>query len=95
VSLAGSDQLAGVMVTIQRDAAEKSGRKFNEEAAAQMSKMFKDKVDSETTPYYCTSRMIDDGIVDPRQTRDILGLCLSVVYTNEIIPSGRYGLHRM
>eukprot|EP00029_Vermamoeba_vermiformis_P012429 TRINITY_DN7246_c0_g1_i1.p1 TRINITY_DN7246_c0_g1~~TRINITY_DN7246_c0_g1_i1.p1 ORF type:complete len:537 (+),score=178.41 TRINITY_DN7246_c0_g1_i1:38-1648(+) len=95
VAVMGSDQLAGVMVTIQRDAAEKSGRKFNEEAAAQMSKMFKDKVDSETTAYYCTSRMIDDGIVDPRQTRDILGLCLSVIYTNEIKPSGRYGLHRM
>lgn len=95
MSLAGSDQLAGVMVTIQRDAAEKSGRTFNEEAARQMSKMFKDKVDSETTAYYCTSRMIDDGILDPRQTRDVLGFCLSVIYTQEMKPAGRYGLHRM
>jgi acetyl-CoA carboxylase carboxyltransferase component len=95
VAVMGPDQLAGVMVTLQKDAAARSGREMKEEVAEKMLAMFKNKVETESTAYYCTSRVLDDGILDPRQTRDVLGICLSAIYTQKIAPSGRYGIHRM
>lgn len=70
----GSDQLVGVLKMVQGN----SKRNVPQEVADQMAAQFKSKLDVETSAWYCTSRMIDDGIIDPRDTRDVLGMCLSV-----------------
>ena len=48
----------------------------------------------EGSPYYSTARLWDDGIIDPRDTRDVLGLCLASA-RNAPMPEGKYGIFRM
>ena len=52
-------------------------------------------MEEEASVYYTTSRMIDDGIIDPRDMRNILGFCLSTIYTNEVKGGNIYGVSRM
>jgi len=79
----GPEQLTGVMDIVMRDAAEKAGRKVDEEMAAARKAMFQKHVEDHSDVYYTSSRMIDDGIIDPRDTRSVLGLCLSLVHTGD------------
>ena len=53
-----------------------------------------DKYETEGSPYYSTARLWDDGIIDPRDTRDILGLCISASL-NAPLPDQKYGVFRM
>jgi 3-methylcrotonyl-CoA carboxylase beta subunit len=53
-----------------------------------------DKYEKEGSPYYSSARLWDDGVVDPAQTRDVLGLCLSVTH-NEEFPDPHWGVFRM
>jgi len=97
VAVMGSEQLVGVMEQVSRDADQRKpkGKKIDEERAKMMQAMFKQKVDGETDPFYVTSRGIDDGIIDPRDTRDVLGICLSVVHNTQIQPGSSWGISRM
>ena len=79
-SVMGAEQLAGVMDIIAREAAKSSGRKINEEQAAQRKMLFKTAVEEENDVYYTSARCIDDGIIDPRDTRAVLTMCLSACY---------------
>eukprot|EP01126_Amoeba_proteus_P006249 TRINITY_DN12181_c0_g1_i5.p1 TRINITY_DN12181_c0_g1~~TRINITY_DN12181_c0_g1_i5.p1 ORF type:complete len:514 (+),score=98.17 TRINITY_DN12181_c0_g1_i5:189-1730(+) len=95
VAVMGSDQLVGVLTTIARDAATKGGKTFDEQKLPAANKMFKAQVEAESSAYYVSSECLDDGIIDPRNTRSVLGFCLSVIYNGPVQPGGAYGISRL
>ncbi|KAH7016764.1 propionyl-CoA carboxylase beta chain [Ilyonectria destructans] len=82
-SVMGPDQLAGVMDIVQTGSAarkEKEGIKVSKKAPASVgANKTRDMVERESQAYYTSAHLLDDGIIDPRDTRDILGICLDVV----------------
>lgn len=87
-SVMGPDQLAGVMSIVQtssaarKDKDKKSGAEDTEKraaAAAAAADKTRDMVERESQAYYTSANLLDDGLIDPRDTRDILGMCLEVV----------------
>jgi acetyl-CoA carboxylase carboxyltransferase component len=91
----GPAQLAGVLSIVSRQSAEARGEPFDEEADAAMRAMVEGQIEAESMPLFLTSRLYDDGIIDPRDTRTVLGLCLSVIHNNEIQGTRGYGVFRM
>ncbi|KAJ3332138.1 hypothetical protein HDU76_001172 [Blyttiomyces sp. JEL0837] len=83
-SVMGPDQLAGVMEIVMREAAEKAKRTLDEDMVKTRLSLFKEAVDAEQDVYYTTARCLDDAVIDPRQTRDVLGICLEVIHGNVV-----------
>jgi acyl-CoA carboxylase subunit beta len=75
----GAQQLAGVLSIVSRAAAERAGRPFDEDADAAMRAAVEQQIDAESLPMFLSGRIYDDGIIDPRDTRTVLGLALSVI----------------
>ncbi|KAI9269811.1 carboxyl transferase [Sporodiniella umbellata] len=94
-SIMGAEQLAGVLDIVTRQAAERTKQKVDEELLEQRKTLFQASVDSEANVYYTSSRMLDDGIIDPRDTRTVLGLCLAVCYNNNVEGGNVSGVSRM
>ncbi|KAG0250232.1 hypothetical protein DFQ27_009501 [Actinomortierella ambigua] len=94
-SVMGAEQLTGVLDIVMRDSAAKAGRKIDEEKAKVASSMFQAMVEAESDVYWTSSRCIDDGIIDPRETRTVLGFCLNVCYNTEVKGGNQYGVSRM
>ncbi|KAG0094728.1 hypothetical protein BGZ93_006865 [Podila epicladia] len=94
-SVMGAEQLTGVLDIVMRDSAAKKGKAVDEEMAKASMAMFQDLVESESDVYWTSSRCIDDGVIDPRETRTILGFCLSVCYNTEVKGGNLYGVSRM
>jgi acetyl-CoA carboxylase carboxyltransferase component len=97
----GPAQLAGVLSIVSRAAAEARGTPFDEEADAAMRAAVEAQIEAESLPMFLSGRVYDDGVIDPRDTRTVLGLCLSAIANREVegIGSGRsdagYGVFRM
>ena len=91
----GGEQLAGVLDIVNRRSAAKRGIEVNEEQAKQKLDMFRHMVDQTANVYYTSSRCIDDGVIDPRTTRDILGFSLEVVYNTEVKGDNTFGISRL
>ncbi len=95
ISVMGGEQAANVLLTIKQDQLAREGRPqmTPEESEAYMRPTL-DKYEREGNPYYSTARLWDDGILDPAETRDILGLALAVVASS---PRGKpgFGVFRM
>ena len=72
-----------------------AGQKVNEEEATARREMLRSVVEEESDVYFTTSRLLDDGVIDPRQTRNVLGFCLSVCYGDEVKGGNLYGVSRM
>ena len=95
ISVMGGPQAADVLTTVKQDQRER-------ESISPMSgyeldnfrKPILDKYETEGSPYYSTARLWDDGIIDPRDTRDVLGLCLATA-RNAPLPDDRFGVFRM
>ncbi|CAG8692267.1 13541_t:CDS:2, partial [Racocetra fulgida] len=94
-SVMGPEQLAGVLDLITREAAASAGKKIDEVAAARNRALLSSKVEKESDVYWTTSRLLDDGVIDPRMTRVILGFCLSVVYNEKVEGGSLGGVSRM
>jgi acyl-CoA carboxylase subunit beta len=91
----GAEQLAGVLSIVSRASAEAAGRPFDEDADAAMRAAVEQQIDAESLPMFLSGRVYDDGIIDPRDTRTVLGLALSVIANApEPAPAG-YGVFRM
>jgi acyl-CoA carboxylase subunit beta len=90
----GPAQLAGVLSIVARQAAEAKGQVYDEEQDAAMRSMVEQKIDSESAALYLSGRLYDDGVIDPRDTRTVLGLCLSLVGSGASRAPG-YGVFRM
>ncbi|KIW77811.1 hypothetical protein Z517_07644 [Fonsecaea pedrosoi CBS 271.37] len=83
-SAMGPEQLSGVMESITRTSAERSSRPVNEADLSAQTEELKARVDRDSTAYRYSSYLHDDGIIDPRDTRDVLGMCLEVVKNTPI-----------
>jgi acetyl-CoA carboxylase carboxyltransferase component len=91
----GPAQLAGVLSIVGRASAESKGLPFDEEGDAAMRAMVEAQIESESLPLHLSSRLYDDGIIDPRDTRTVLGMCLSVIHGSPIAGTRGYGVFRM
>jgi acetyl-CoA carboxylase carboxyltransferase component len=77
----GPDQLAGVMQNIEANSAKSKGTKVDSEASQKRVQTLKDAVLQDSDCYRTSSTLLDDGVIDPRDTRDVLGMCLEVIGT--------------
>jgi acetyl-CoA carboxylase carboxyltransferase component len=91
----GPAQLAGVMSIVSRQSAESMGKPFDEEADAAMRAMIEDQIERESLAMFMSGKIYDDGIIDPRDTRTVLGLCLSIIDNQAIHGTRGYGVFRM
>ena len=91
----GAEQLAGTLSIVARAAAERAGANFDEEADVQRRAMIKMKIEQEEQAAYLSGRVLDDGIIDPRDTRTVLGIALSVVHSVPVAGTDRFGVFRM
>jgi acetyl-CoA carboxylase carboxyltransferase component len=94
-SVMGPAQLAGVLSIVARQSAESRGVPFDEAADAAMRESVEAQIERESMPLFLTGLLYDDGIIDPRDTRTVLGMCLSVIDSNEIHGTRGYGVFRM
>jgi acetyl-CoA carboxylase carboxyltransferase component len=91
----GPAQLAGVLSIVARQSAEARGQAFDERSDAEMRAAVEAQIEAESMPLFLTARLYDDGIIDPRDTRTVLGLCLSVIDNTPIQGTRGYGVFRM
>jgi 3-methylcrotonyl-CoA carboxylase beta subunit len=94
ISVMGGEQAASVLATIRRDAAEARGQPWTAEDEDAFKAPIREQYETQGHPYYASARLWDDGIVDPVDTRTVLGLCLSAAL-NAPIPATRFGVFRM
>jgi acyl-CoA carboxylase subunit beta len=91
----GPEQLAGVMSLLGRASAEKAGRPFDEAADQAMRQAVEGKIEAESTALFNTGLLYDDGIIDPRDTRTVLGIALSACHSGEVKGTDGFGVFRM
>ena len=94
ISVMGGEQAAGVLATVRRDAIERKGETWSAEQEAAFKQPTIDMFEEQSHPLYASARLWDDGIVDPRKTRDVLALSLSAAL-NAPIEETRFGVFRM
>ncbi|HET9082202.1 MAG TPA: carboxyl transferase domain-containing protein [Trebonia sp.] len=94
ISVMGGDQAASVLATVRRDQLEARGQNWPAEDEEAFKKPVRDQYEHQGSPYYSTARLWDDGIVDPVDTRRILGLALSAA-ANAPLEAPGYGVFRM
>jgi 3-methylcrotonyl-CoA carboxylase beta subunit len=94
ISVMGGEQAAAVLATIKRDAMEARSENWSAEEEAAFKAPIRARYEAEGSPYFATARLWDDGIIDPVQTRDVLGLAFSATL-NQPIPDPKFGLFRM
>ncbi len=90
----GPAQLAGVISIVSRGAAEAKGLPFDEEADAQMRAFVEAQIEEQSLAYFTSGMIYDDGVIDPRDTRSILGICLSTIHTVPVQGAQGYGVFR-
>lgn len=95
IAVMGPEQLSGVMEIIQREAARKAGMEYDEEQGKQMREYMTKEVEKKSTAYYASGNIWDDGVIDPRETRNYLGFCLEVVNNVPVKGTGEFGVFRM
>ena len=94
ISVMGGDQAAAVLATIRRDQAEARGEDWSPEQEAEFTAPIREQYEAQGSPYYATARLWDDGVIDPRETRRVLGLALESA-RHAPLPPVRYGVFRM
>lgn len=94
ISVMGGEQAAGVLAQIQRDQKSKKGEDWSEQQEAQFKRPIIDTYEEQGHPYYASARLWDDGVIDPADTRMVLGLSLSASL-NMPIEDTKFGVFRM
>ncbi len=94
ISVMGGEQAASVLATIRRDGLEARGENWTRDAEDEFKAPIRERYELEGDPYHATARLWDDGIIDPVQTRDVLGLAISASL-NASIGATRFGVFRM
>lgn len=91
----GPAQLAGVISIVARGAAEAKGQVYDEEGDQAMRAYIEDQIEKESLAYFTSGMLYDDGVIDPRDTRTILGICLSAIHTRPVRGAEGYGVFRL
>ncbi|QAY61496.1 methylcrotonoyl-CoA carboxylase [Microbacterium protaetiae] len=94
ISVMGGAQAASVLSTVKRDQLEGRGEQWSAEDQAAFEEPVRAQYEQQGSPYYATARLWDDGVIDPADTRDLLGLALDVV-SRSPLPEPRFGVFRM
>ena len=90
ISVMGGEQAASVLATVHRDAG-----KWSEKETEAFKAPIRQKYEDEGNPYYATARLWDDGVIDPAQTRDVLGLAFAAALNAPVEEKARFGVFRM
>ena len=91
----GGAQLAGVLSIVNRAATEARGQQVDEDADAALRAAVEAQIEAESLPMFLSGRLYDDGVIDPRDTRTVLGMCLSAIATAPIQGTSNFGVFRM
>ncbi len=94
ICVMGGEQAAGVLATVRRDGIEAKGGTWSAEEEAKFKQPILDQFAHQSHPYYASARLWDDGVIDPADTRRVLGLGLSASL-NAPIPEAKFGVFRM
>ncbi len=94
ISVMGGEQAANVLATVRRDAIEGKGGSWSAEEEAAFKAPIREQYETQGNPYYATARLWDDGVIDPRDTRQCLALGLALSL-RQPIPETRFGVFRM
>ena len=95
IGVMGSEQLAGVMNIIQRASSKAAGIPFDEDNAKMIQQMLIQEAESKASSWHSTSELWDDGVIDPRETRNYLGFSLAILYNQKIEGAKSFGVWRM
>ncbi|MER8185159.1 carboxyl transferase domain-containing protein [Kitasatospora sp. NPDC094015] len=91
----GPQQLAGVLSIVARQSAAAKGQPYDEDADAAIRAMVEQQIEAESLPAFLSGRLYDDGVIDPRDTRTVLGICLSAIHSAPVEGARGYGVFRM
>ena len=94
ISVMGGPQAAGVLLSVRAGQAARQGKSLSEQEMEDLQRPIIEKYEEEGSPYYSTARLWDDGIIDPKDTRDVVGLGIAACM-NVPIPESRWGVFRM
>ncbi|KAK6031370.1 carboxyl transferase domain protein [Ostertagia ostertagi] len=94
ISVMGGEQAANVLATVQRDKRQREGSQWTQEEDEALRRPVEEKFEKEGHPYYASARLWDDGVIDPRETRKVLGLTLQATLQKPI-PETKFGVFRM
>ncbi len=95
LAVMGATQLAGVMSIVGKASAAASGRPFDQAADDERRRGIEAQIEAESHAFFVTSRLYDDGLLDPRDTRTVLGIALSAAHSGPIEGRRGYGVFRM
>jgi 3-methylcrotonyl-CoA carboxylase beta subunit len=94
ISVMGGEQAARVLARVRRDALEAKGERWSEEEEEAFMAPLREQYENQGHPYYASARLWDDGIIDPAETRTVLGLALSATL-NAPVEQTEFGIFRM
>jgi 3-methylcrotonyl-CoA carboxylase beta subunit len=95
ISVMGGEQAASVLATVKRDGMEARGDQWSADEEEAFKSPLRKQYETQGHPYYATARLWDDGIIDPVDTRRVLGLALAAAENAPLAPGSRYGVFRM
>lgn len=95
LAVMGAQQLAGVLSIVGRAAAAAGGREFDAEADARRTAAIERQIEDESHAFYVSARIYDDGVIDPRDTRSVLGMALSAAHSAPVAGRRGFGVFRM
>jgi 3-methylcrotonyl-CoA carboxylase beta subunit len=95
ISVMGGEQAASVLATVKRDGIEAKGGSWSAEEEQNFKDPIRSRYETEGNPYFATARLWDDGMIDPAQTRDVLGLAISAALNAPVAKAPQFGLFRM
>jgi acyl-CoA carboxylase subunit beta len=95
IAVMGATQLAGVMAIVAEAAARNRGQEWTEEDSARIRAPYEAQIEAESSAFHASGRNWDDGVIDPRDTRVVLGLAFSAAHSASVDASASYGVFRM
>ena len=94
ISVLGGEQASSVLATVRRDGIEAKGGSWSKEEEEAFKQPIRDQYERQGHPYYASARLWDDGVVDPADTRRLLGLAISASLNAPVEPT-KFGVFRM
>ena len=91
----GPAQLAGVLEIVAEQSAISKGEEFDREGFGAIKAVVEAQIEEQSAPYFLSGMLYDDGVIDPRDTRTVLGICLSVINNKPVEGTDRFGVFRM
>jgi acetyl-CoA carboxylase carboxyltransferase component len=95
LAVMGAQQLAGVLSIVGRASAQASGREFDADADEQRRQQVEAQIERESHAFFVSARLYDDGVIDPRDTRSVLGIALSAAHSGPVEGRRGFGVFRM